>query len=210
MDHRESGTRLAMHAVVCQSFVGEVQMKTVTIGFGMLLLLLSNSVLASAQTPKYEVGGQIFSFQGKEVGFGYGIGGRFTYNLNRYIAVDSELNGFLADEGPIYAAQGFVGPKVGVRSKYVGVFAKARPGFQTNFARPKPDYATTFDTESVDKFAFDVGGVFEAYPTRHTVFRVDVSDVIIPFGNDLIVSQGPRRLGTTHNFQYSLGFSIRF
>ena len=186
-------------------------MKTVTLSFGMLLLLLSGPVLASAQTPKYEVGGLIFSFRSQEVGFGFGVGGRFTYNLNRYFAVDSELNGFVPDEGPIYAAQGFVGPKVGVRSKYVGVFAKARPGFSTNFSRPLPNYATTFATESVDKFAFDVGGVFEAYPSRHTAFRVDVGDVIIPFGNDLILSRGvPTRVGTTHNLQYSLGFSIRF
>ena len=175
-----------------------------------LLLLPSLTALANAQTPKFEVGGLIFSFQGKQLGDGFGIGGRFTYNLNRHIAIDTEWNGFLEDEGSIIANQGFVGPKVGVRNKLVGVFAKARPGFSTNFARPAPDYATSFAYDSVDKFALDVGAVFEVYPSRHTIFRVDVGDVIIPFGNDLVLAPEPRRVGTTHNFQYSLGFSVRF
>src|SRR6267378_3693033 len=166
-----------------------------------LLLLPSLTALANAQTPKFEVGGLIFSFQGKQLGAGFGIGGRFTYNLNRHIAIDTEWNGFLEDEGSIIANQGFVGPKVGVRNKLVGVFAKARPGFSTNFARPAPDYATSFAYDSVDKFALDVGAVFEVYPSRHTIFRVDVGDVIIPFGNDLVLAPEPRRVGTTHNFQ---------
>jgi hypothetical protein len=185
-------------------------MKTLVMLCGMLLLLLASSVMSMAQTPKHEVGGLIFSFQGKHVGFGFGFGGRYTYNLNRHVAVDSEVNAFVEDEGPIYATQGFVGPKVGVRSKYVGVFVKARPGFSTNFSRAAPDFATTFASEQVTKFALDVGAVFEAYPSRHTAFRVDVGDVIVPLGNDLILGPEPRRLGTTHNFQYSLGFSLRF
>lgn len=182
-------------------------MKTVTTSIGMLLLLLASSVLVSAQTPKFEVGGQIFSFQGKEVGFGFGAGGRFTYNLTRHIAVDSE---FLDDEGGVTMTQGFAGAKVGVRNKIAGVFVKARPGFMTNFAKPAPDFATSFNTEPLSKFAFDVGAVVEFYPSRHTAFRVDVGDVIIPFGNDPILASGPRRLGTTHNLQYSLGFGVRF
>jgi len=185
-------------------------MKTSIRLIGMLVLLLSTALLTSAQTPKYEVGGQIFSFQGKEVGFGWGAGGRFTYNLTRHIAVDSELNAFLDDEGGITMTQGFAGAKVGARNKIVGVFVKARPGFMTNFAKPAPDFATTFNTEPLSKFAFDVGAVFEVYPSRHTAFRVDVGDVIIPFGNDTILASGPAKLGTTHNFQYSLGFSLRF
>jgi len=175
-----------------------------------VILLLAAATFASAQTPKYEVGGQIFSFQSKSIGYGWGAGGRFSYNLTKNIAIDTELNGFLDDEAHVLATQGFAGAKVGVRNKLLGVFVKARPGFMTNFAKPLPDYATTFNTEKLNKFAFDVGAVFEAYPSRHTSFRVDVGDVIIPFGNDPILASGPVRLGTTHTFQYSLGFGLRF
>ena len=189
---------------------------------GMLigtLLLLSMSDLVSAQTntvrnefPKIEIGGHSFSFSGREAGNGFGAGGRFTYNLTRNVAVDTELNAFLDDEGGTTATSGFAGAKIGVRNKLVGVFIKARPGFMTNFARPRPDFDTSFAVDDVNRFAFDVGGVVEIYPSRHTAFRVDVGDTIIPFGDDRIVS-GPRltiRPGTTHNLQYSLGFSLRF
>ena len=112
------------------------------------------------------------------------------------------MNFFLPDEGPAYATQGLFGIKAGMRTKYVGVFAKARPGFQTNLV--------VNGREQV-KLAMDVGGVAEFYPNRHVVLRVDASDVIIPFGNDV----GGRRLfaqrlGTTHNFQLNLGVGVRF
>ena len=173
-------------------------------------LLLSFTCLVQAQgkavsddekVPTYEVGGQIFAFGSDELGYGWGAGGRFTYNLNNYIALDNELNFFLPDEGPAYATQGLFGVKAGIRSKYVGVFAKVRPGFQTNlFVNGK---------EQV-RFAVDVGGVAEFYPTRHFVLRADAGDIIIPFGNNEVNRFRPQRLGTTHNLQFSLGVGVRF
>lgn len=158
--------------------------------------------LDSAETPRYEVGGHIFSFKGRELGFGWGMGGRFTYNLNKHVALDNEVNLFLPDEGPPYATEGLFGVKAGVRNKHVGVFAKVRPGFQTNFVVNGREQA---------RFALDVGGVAEFYPNRRLVLRVDAGDVIIPFGNK-VVGQGlfTQRPAMTHNFQYSLGFGVRF
>jgi len=185
-------------------------MKTIQLLFG-LVLLLAASTITLAQNPKYEVGGQMFSFNSNSIGFGWGMGGRFTYNVTKHIAIDSELNGFLDDEGGVTNTQAFVGAKVGVRNKLAGVFVKARPGLMTNFAKPLPDFPTTFRTEKLNKFAMDVGAVFEFYGgSRHWTFRVDVGDVIVPFGNDPILASGPQRLGTTHNFQYSLGVGFRF
>ena len=171
------------------------------------LLLLSTCLISHAQKktekpPTREIGGQIFSFGSDDVGFGWGAGGRFTYYLNNYIALDNEVNFFLPDEGPAYATQGLFGIKAGKRTKYVGIFAKARPGFQTNLVVNDREQA---------RFALDVGGVAEVYPNRHLVLRFDAGDVIIPFGNN-VVGYGSRaqRLGTTHNFQYSLGIGVRF
>lgn len=175
-----------------------------------LLLFLScvisqaqpKTVAGDDQGPTYELGGQIFSFRGHELGNGWGAGGRFTYYLNNYIALDNEVNFFLPDEGPPYATQGLFGIKAGKRTKHLGIFAKVRPGFQTNLVVNGREQA---------RFAVDVGGVAEFYPNRHVVLRVDAGDVIIPFGNN-VVGQGlfAQRPGTTHNLQYSLGVGIRF
>jgi len=176
------------------------------------LLLCFSCLVSQAQTkpvsddekaPTYEVGGQIFSFRGDDdLGFGWGAGGRFTYNLNNYIALDNELNFFLPDEGPAYATQGLFGIKAGKHTKHFGIFAKARPGFQTNFLVNGREQA---------RFALDVGGVAEFYPNRHVVLRFDAGDVIIPFGNN-VVGEGffAQRLGTTHNLQINLGVGVRF
>jgi hypothetical protein len=166
---------------------------------------LATHTQAQDKTLKYEVGGQIFSFQGNEIGNGWGAGGRFGYNLNKYVSLDSELNGFLGDEGDVYSTEGMLGVKVGKRYKNFGVFAKVRPGFMTDL------YLNNDLSRGRTRFLVDVGAVVEAYPSRHTIFRVDLGDAIIPFGqNTVAVANGFQRLGTTHNFQYSLGFGIRF
>ena len=162
----------------------------------------NKSIFDVEKVPTYEVGGQIFAFEGPDLGFGWGAGGRFTYNLNSYVAFDSEMDFFLPDEGPPYATQGLFGIKAGKRTKHFGIFAKVRPGFQTNFVVNEREQA---------RLALDVGGVAEFYPNRHLVLRLDAGDVIIPFGNN-VVGQGlfAKRLGTTHNFQLNLGIGVRF
>jgi len=195
-----------------QQQIGEVIMrKNFLMVATCALMLLFSSPVSQAQkktvvddekAPTYEIGGQIFSFQSHDLGFGWGAGSRFTYNLNNYIAFDSEVNFFLPDEGPAYATQGLFGIKAGKRTRHFGIFAKVRPGFQTNLLSTDREQA---------RLALDVGGVAEFYPDRHVVLRLDAGDVIIPFGNT-VVGQGlfAQRLGTTHNFQLSLGVGVRF
>jgi len=67
------------------------------------------------------------------------------------------------------------------------------------------------------KPAFDLGGVAEYYPTDRTAVRVDFGDTIIPYGSITLLPFAPEiptpirvRAGTTHNFQFSAGFSFRF
>ena len=171
----------------------------------VLFFSLTSREGQAQSTSRFEVGAQIFSFKSREVGFGWGAGGRFGYNLNNYLTLESEINGFLPDEGPPYAAQGLFGLKAGKRTKYVGVFAKARPGFITNFT-VNNDYS-----RGKTKFAFDAGGVVEVYPSKHLVLRVDVGDTIVPFGNDTVrTGLNFERVGTTHNLQVNLGVGLRF
>ena len=175
---------------------------TLLLCFCCLISQAQNKTVSDDKVPSYEIGGQIFAFGSHDLGYGWGAGGRFTYNLNNHVALESEVNFFLPDEGPPTATEGLFGIKAGTRTKHLGFFAKARPGFQTNFV-------VNARVQAV--FALDVGGVAEFYPNHHVVLRFDAGDVIIPFGNDL-VGEGlfAKRLGTTHNLQYNLGVGIRF
>jgi hypothetical protein len=201
-----------MLSLFSQQLIGEVIMRKsfLMVAMSALILLFSclvsqaqkKTVVDDEKAPTYEIGGQIFAFGGDDLGFGWGAGTRFTYNLNNYVALESEVNFFLPDEGPAYATQGLFGIKAGKRTKYFGIFAKARPGFQTNFV---------VNDREQSRFALDVGGVAEFYPNRHVVVRFDAGDVIIPFGNN-VVGQGlfAQRMGTTHNVQFNLGVGVRF
>lgn len=176
---------------------------TLLLCFSCLAAQAQNKTISdNEKVPTYEIGGNIFSFGSRDLGYGWGAGSRFTYNLNNYIAFDSEVDFFLPDEGPPYATQSLFGIKAGKHTKHVGIFAKVRPGFQTNFVVNDRQQA---------RLALDVGGVAEFYPNRHLVLRLDAGDVIIPFGNN-VVGEGlfAQRLGTTHNLQASLGVGIRF
>jgi hypothetical protein len=195
-----------------QQQIGEVIMRKTFLMVASSTLLLFLSCLGSQaqnkmisndeKAPTYEIGGQMFSFNSNDLGVGWGAGGRFTYYLNNYVALDSEVDFFLPDEGPAYATQGLFGIKAGKRTKHLGIFAKVRPGFQTNLLVNEREQA---------RLALDVGAVAEFYPNRHVVLRFDAGDVIIPFGTN-VVGRGlfAQRLGTTHNFQYSLGVGVRF
>jgi len=206
------GTPIADTSLLSQQQIGEVIMRkklfitlssTVLLCFSCLVAQAQNRTISDVEkVPTYEIGGQIFAVNGHDLGAAWGAGTRFTYNLNNYIALDSEVDFFLPDEGPAYATQGLFGIKAGKRIKKVGIFAKVRPGFQTNFIVNNREQA---------RFAVDVGGVAEFYPNRHVALRFDAGDVIIPFGNN-VVGEGifAQRLGTTHNFQCSLGVSVRF
>ena len=160
-----------------------------------------------------------------------GGGGRFTYNLKSYLAVEAELNYFPRDfhtyttnftGGPML--EGLAGIKAGLRRKMFGVFGKFRPGFESSgeAAVPRflngdgPDRQNPFGFERIrsTQFAMDVGAVFEFYPSPRTILRFDGGDTIVRYpGIEFIqFPQGTRILATvyTHAPQFSLGFGFRF
>lgn len=153
-----------------------------------------------------------------------GIGGRVTFDLSRWAALDGDINFFPSDNmtqallagGSIeYRRQrldGFAGIKAGWRGGRLGVFAKARPGFSqltdegmgctgevcALILLPRAEYKT--------EFAFDLGGIVEFYPSQHLVARLDVSDVMINQRSNT----PPCSDCTTHNLATRFGVGFRF
>ena len=193
--------------------------------FLMAALLVFMVGAARAQDPspveehKFEVGAFYTLIQlGEGVS---GVGGRFAYNFNKHLALDAEASIFprrhLGNDQTGQKAQGFVGVRAGARSKYVGVFAKARPGVMFI-----GEVTSGFDCNSTSfgqvcrpehsHFALDVGGVLEFYPTRRAIIRVDAGDTIVRVNNATrgFFTGSQSTSDITHNFQASVGFGYRF
>jgi hypothetical protein len=181
--------------------------------FGILFTLFLLSFESHAQTEDYpiEVGAFVttidFNDSVREQPIGFG--GRFAYNFTDNLAVDSEVSYFPEDPSGNFGETIVVaGLRAGVKIEKFGVFAKVRPGF-VHFGS---DAFRAFN-DSPTRFAIDVGGVLEFYPSKRVILRVDLGDTIIPFGDDTINSPVPPfvfRPGTTHNLQASFGVGFRF
>jgi Outer membrane protein beta-barrel domain len=164
-----------------------------------------------------------------------GFGGRIGYNINKFFAVEAEVNYFPRErrfDGE-RAIQGLLGVKAGRRFEKVGVFGKVRPGFlssRTSDFRDRTDVAcitifpppaACFEETSrrATNLAFDLGGVVELYPTSRIIVRFDAGDTIVRLGQRSFIVPSPTTTSgfvvtapaeTTHNFQGSAGIGFRF
>lgn len=211
---------------------------------GALLFLACIHTAIRAQQPnepaKVEVGVHFTSMIGPDIQPFFtpsrtksepGIGGRFTFNLNRHVALEAETNIFSKPEfddfgGDDTIVQGQFGIKAGKRFEKFGVFAKARPGFisagdilfattTTININGQPTVVPTLDTRRQNFFTMDVGGVLEFYPSRRILVRFDAGDTMINTGDvrtvDVFIPPTtPPQQQVTHNFQFSAGVGFRF
>jgi Outer membrane protein beta-barrel domain len=151
-----------------------------------------------------------------------GVGGRVGYNFNRYLALDAEANFFPSDafgNNQIgQRAQAFAGLKAGTRSKYAGLFAKARPGVMfigettSGFNCTRREGFTSC-RPSHNQFALDAGVVAEFYPTRRSIIRLDVGDTMVNVRRatrDIFSQTSTTSSEFIHQLQISFGFSYRF
>jgi hypothetical protein len=164
-----------------------------------------------------------------------GFGGRFTFNFNRYFAL--ETAGYFFPENCFQciergrAVQAVGGAKVGKRFKSWGAFVKARPGvvsYSDGEVNVEPTNATglfpfQFTFNRVTSFATDVGGVVEFYPSKRIVTRFDVGDTMVFFRRRLVnaiqfdpgsgtsfLLPVPRPGRTSHNLQFTTSVGFRF
>lgn len=172
----------------------------------IVIWLSPSYVTAQTQTdevPKFEVGAQFTSLtkpdnfnSTTEVGFG----GRFTFNLNRSVALEAVGNFFphkcyFCGQGPTgdnsgNITQALFGVKAGKRFEKWGIFGKARPGL-VSFSDGASEYVpvangTTFPFEFLSNrathFAMDLGAVLEFYPSKRIVTRFEGGDTMIRYG----------------------------
>lgn len=196
----------------------------------LLLIVLAVAPVAVAQSKKdkVEVGVQTTSltlfapdFPGDVTQAG--VGGRVTYNFNRSIAAEAEINFFppqqsLFSDGNAIQAQ--FGVKLGKRFEKFGIFAKVRPGFlsvdDVFSLQPGPLSSSSFTVERETFFTIDTGGVLELYPSRRTVVRFEAGDTAVrhPERFEVVFSGTPsvelaRPAKFKHNFQFTAGVAFR-
>jgi len=142
-----------------------------------------------------------------------GVGGWFAYQFVRAVALDANVSVFPSENGTGgRVSQALIGASLGWRGERIGVFGKVRPGwvhFSDRFIAPGVICIAIFPTPEsclVDatNLAIDVGGVFNVYPTRSTVLRVDVGDTALRLG-----SHRPSAEWTQH-LQVNVGAGWRF
>ncbi|HEY7181690.1 MAG TPA: outer membrane beta-barrel protein [Blastocatellia bacterium] len=218
-----------------------VNYKAVTLCILLLLTVVlqgsaiaqSNAPSAESEPPKVELGVQFSSLRQGNIpltGNTTNVGGgfRLTYNFNKYISVEGELNYFPSTGvDNLRKAQGQFGVKSGFRFHRFGVFGKARPGFiyanrelfVSCFPISIPPGTAFFavsscslftDPQNNARFSMDLGGVIEHYASKRVIVRFDVGDTIISnTGAPTFLVGRPIYSGGTHNLQLSAGIGFR-
>jgi hypothetical protein len=189
------------------------------------------------ELPKYEVGIDFSTLTINPGDTNAGLGGRFTYNLNRHVALETAGYFFPGKcatcNGEItgHMAEGLFGIKAGQRFKKFGIFGKARPGF-INFSKGFFDIAPTrgsgpfpftFVVRHRTDFATDIGGVLEIYPKKRLLLRFDAGTIFDRFGRhtyhllntDPVTGAFTSVTATTdpftrRHFQFAAGVGFRF
>ncbi|HEX6648650.1 MAG TPA: hypothetical protein VF075_03905 [Pyrinomonadaceae bacterium] len=197
----------------------------------LTVITFASLAVAQSQKDKIEIGVQTTSLTLVQPDIPFdntqaGIGGRFTYNFNRSIAAEAEINFFPQKQFILFAdgsaIQAQFGVKLGKRFEKFGLFGKVRPGFLSvnrvgSFIPQGVQVGpiSSFRLERRAFFTIDTGGVLELYPSRRTVVRFEAGDTAIrhPARFGQLVFPGPVQLlrpaKFTHNFQFTAGVAFR-
>ena len=146
-----------------------------------------------------------------------GLGGRVVWHFGPFVDLDGELAVHPNAGVQGYKLEGFVGAKVGVRTRWFGGFVKVRPGFlyfskdPFGVSRPGAIFARA---SSLDR-ALDIGGVIEYYTPGRLIVRFDLGETVVTYRPRVRIFsqfQPPEQVGgfTTRNPQWSIGLGKRF
>ena len=202
-----------------------------------LLVMQSEALSQTQELPKFEVAAEFTTLERDDASGSRtepGVGGRFTYNLNKVFSLEAagyyfpKRCFFCRNAGRI--TEGLAGVKAGKRFEKWGVFAKARPGVVSFsegtfdvFPGTGPGFPIAFERSRLSTFAMDVGGVVEFYPSKRIVTRFDAGDTIIhfnrrtsntvlfnPIDNTFTNAQITTPARTQHSFQFMASVGFRF
>jgi hypothetical protein len=180
--------------------------------YGVLILTRSSLVDSPNLVPNYDP----FA-----IGDDPGVGGRVAYNLKRWLALESAVTYFYRQPTAGDAQrggkmlEGVFGPRMGVRSRKIGMFAKLQPGF-LSYGGVHDSFFAPLPTQRLTHFAVDAGGVLEYYPSKRTIMRFDLDALGVWYGAVKVVSPPSlfgdfvRRGFQDAGMQFTAGFGWRF
>ena len=154
---------------------------------------------------RWEVGAQLARLDLDSIGEGPGGGGgRISYFVHRYLAVEAEANRFFEDpSGNFGHTQVLAGARSGAWIGPFGAFLKARPGWV------RLGGATAARNPGRENhLALDLGAVIMLGRQRAGM-RIDAGDTMIFWGSEPFNTGLPHPV-MIHNRQLSVGFVIRF
>ncbi len=191
------------------------------------LFLLSAGGIARSQDRGIEVGAHLASTSRHELDTtNLGFGGRLGFRATRLLGVEGEASFYPSDvpgELPISSSrlEGLIGVKIGPRFDRFSVFGKLRPGFVRFSSAPGPVaciliYPPPLNcvlAEGKTVMALDLGGGIELYPTKRSLVRIDVSDLLLRYPGPAINRDGeaiPSDSFWGGNLRLTFGAAIRF
>ena len=110
------------------------------------------------------------------------FGATLGYDVTRHLAFDSTVNIIPGQQGTQPMTEGLFGVKIGERFRKWAVFGKIRPGF-IYYQSAMPGGGVSIP-ESLTRFAWDLGGGVELYPSRSSVWRFDVGSTLVHYLSD--------------------------
>ncbi|HET7107013.1 MAG TPA: outer membrane beta-barrel protein [Candidatus Acidoferrum sp.] len=192
---------------------------------GLFSLLVALPAFAQDNYTRFEFGTQFSTVRLTNSDLGAtdysGFGGRFDWNLNRRLALESQLDFFPEHTPPLLTIQGgqTLQAVFGVRAKVIqtrrlSIFGLVRPGFFhfTDVLYSNPSSVTGFAVRPETHFALNLGGGLEYYLNSRWVLRADLegnpyrvpnSTVTLPGGSGLSLG----KIDDTTRF--SLGVAYR-
>jgi hypothetical protein len=175
---------------------------------GVLMLACTGSMRAQDEVSRFEAGAQFVGVRLAGTGEGaLGFGGRLGVNATRHLGFETALNYFPQNPSGDYGETLLLsGVKLTQRMDRLGFFALVQPGW-IHFGGP----ALAGRLSAIDHFALNAGGGVEFYKGTLVALRLDVGDLIIPYGGTTILrTPVPSRLGTQHNLTAGFGITFRF
>jgi hypothetical protein len=166
------------------------------------------SLPATATAQKYEIGAEFSGMHLHKIDEApIGVGVRFGYAVKPFLTADAELTHCPENSSGNFG-QTFIlaGGRIGTNFEKIGIYGKLRGGiihFGGDYFAPRLDRRT--------RSMLDAGGVFEYYPNRRVILRIDLGDAVIYYGAARLFNRlNPDALGTVHNFLPGFGVSFRF